>query len=303
MRESLEMDDLLFLLRVYCGHGDGTRADLVDFPDKQPHTTILEIGANKGFSLVPYFSLWGDFGDTLVKTVAHRRPYAGHAAGKLTVHAFEPLSSTFAVLKRVADHFGPIGMHSLSVHNLAVSNFTADVIDIAAPNTEEATELAGLSLGSGAGKGHAPSAKGLVERVRVETVDGLVQRLGVGRVIHMKVDTEGNDGRVIYGADRTLHAGAIVTATLEYDRRAWHSVFGTPLREVVRFLHARGYDAFFVSNSRLIKLSPVDWQPFYEDTAWANLWISLRASACANKVITAFAAKTDDIPATCYQLS
>ncbi len=68
MKEQLELDGLLYLLRTYCGHGDGTKPGLVDFPETQPHTYILDIGSNKGFSLYNFFNLWGDLGDTLVSS-------------------------------------------------------------------------------------------------------------------------------------------------------------------------------------------------------------------------------------------
>jgi hypothetical protein len=48
MKEQLELDGLLGLVRLYCGHREGVQPGLVDFPETQPHTTILDVGSNKG---------------------------------------------------------------------------------------------------------------------------------------------------------------------------------------------------------------------------------------------------------------
>ena len=100
------------------------------------------------------------------------------------------------------------------------------------------------------------------------------------------------------------------TAVLEYERRAWSEVYGTPLHDVVQYLHARGYDAYFLSGDQsLIRLNgdvagsrdgEQWWQRTYGATRWSNIWVSKRASACARKVVLAYAARTDHIPAACY---
>ncbi len=183
---------------------------------------------------------------------------------------------------------------------MAVSNYSGSST-ITAPNSEESTELAGLR-----GDGRKPGA--VSETVIVETVDRIVSKYSIDRIIHMKVDTEGNDGRVMYGADQTLTRHKVTTAVLEYDRTAWGSVYGTPLRAVVSWLDKRGYDSYFIADGNLIRLSSGDstvssgwWQDqSYGRTAWSNIWVSLRSSACARKTIAAFAAKNDVIPSACY---
>ncbi len=159
----------------------------------------------------------------------------------------------YKILERVRDHFAPIGMHKLYTHHMAISNFTAAAYPITAPNTEESTELAGLAHSASASASAARPGS-VTELVAVDTVDGVVAAHNIDHIIHAKIDTEGNDGRVLYGAEHTLRHQRIVTGVCEYDRKFWNE-YGTPLRSVIEFLHKREYEAYFIAGSNLIRLS------------------------------------------------
>ena len=128
-------------------------------------------------------------------------------ADRLEVHAFEPVRSTVATLRR------RIGAHALGgvvrIVPEALSS-AAGVMRIFVAGENEGTN----SL-------HAdPMRPGLPEvEVPARTLDQYAESLGLQRIHYLKCDAEGHDLEVLRGARRWFEAGSIAACQLEYNLR------------------------------------------------------------------------------------
>jgi FkbM family methyltransferase len=182
------------------------------------------------------FDVGANVGDW-TRALLHRLP-----PGKtnIRVFAFEPVSSTRAILER----------------DIAGLKYRARVRVVAAALSDVAGMGSMFIVGDGAGTNslHAnerPPAR--TEAVSTETVDGFCARESIDHVDIMKVDTEGHDLAVLDGARGMLGRAAIDVIQFEYNHR-W--IFAR------RFL----YDAFRLLGPfgyRLGKVTPFGIE-FYE---------------------------------------
>lgn len=101
--------------------------------------------------------------------------------------------------------------------------------------------------------------------VEVVTIDGLMHRLGWKGVDFLKIDTEGYDAKVLFGAANVLQARRIDIVQFEYNR-PWRQAGGT-LGGVIEFLNAAGYDVYAL---RPYGLEPYDYRTFGEFFSYAN---------------------------------
>ncbi len=110
--------------------------------------------------------------------------------------------------------------------------------------------------------------------VEVVTIDGLMHRLGWETLNFLKIDTEGYDANVLFGAEKVLQAGKIDIVQFEYNR-PWRQAGGT-LGGVIEFLDAAGYDVHVL---RPHGLEPYDYSTFGEFFSYANFVAINRTSA------------------------
>lgn len=141
-----------------------------------------------------------------------------------TIHSFEPVPSTFAVLaENMQDH------PRVNLHNVALSDEPGQALMTNDPcsgqNTLRVAEKNGAST----------------ELVEKDTVDRFCQKRGIGSIDLLKVDTEGHEINVLSGATQMLDAGRVRLLLLECE---FHSRSNEPhgdFFELYDFLKDYGY--------------------------------------------------------------
>lgn len=102
--------------------------------------------------------------------------------------------------------------------------------------TGEATGSSGLVTETG----EAPQGTAAeIVSVEIRTLDSLLDELGLAQVDYVKVDTEGNDPNVLYGAVEALRAGRIGAMQFEYNYLWLNNRFA--LAQIFRFAEDLDY--------------------------------------------------------------
>ena len=151
---------------------------------------ILDVGANTG--------QWS----TLVLGAIQR-----HGGTAVEMHVFEPAPAAFHALQSNLSSF--TSSVRLSCNQVAVSNFTGTAdFRIVAPLSEVNT-LEPLDRAAG------------LETVTVSctSLDEYCRELGLSHIFFVKIDTEGNDFRVLEGASGLLMRGCVDFLQFEYNHR------------------------------------------------------------------------------------
>jgi FkbM family methyltransferase len=128
-------------------------------------------------------------------------------ADRLEVHAFEPVPSTVATLRR------RIGAHALGR--------LVRVVPEALSSEAGAMRIFVAGENEGTNSLHAdPMRPGLPEvEVRARTLDEYAESLGLARIHYLKCDAEGHDLEVLRGGRRSFEAGRIAACQFEYNLR------------------------------------------------------------------------------------
>jgi FkbM family methyltransferase len=185
------------------------RAYVVSLAATRSASVVLDVGANVGH--------WTQ---ALAKSLRER-------SAQSEIYCFEPCRGTFEVLSNNLRNWG---LSNVSPENIALSDVAGEADFYSVGATQGRNSLISIV--------DAPATA--IERVRVETMDAWAERHGVRHVMMVKIDTEGNDVRVLRGAARLLAAGEIELAQFEYNHR-W--IPGRSfLKDVFDFLGPLGYE-------------------------------------------------------------
>lgn len=172
---------------------------------------VLDVGANTG-----------QYADQLRRGVGFR--------GR--IHSFEPMSEPYRMLaERAADD--PLW----TPHNVALGDVPGRATINIAANSESSSLLDMLP----AHFNSAPESQYVAtEEIEIQTLDAIFKNLArPDDSVYLKVDTQGFEGRVLRGADRSL--AAIETVQLEMPLAPLYEgehTFG----ELTRFMSDRGYE-------------------------------------------------------------
>jgi FkbM family methyltransferase len=172
---------------------------------------IFDVGANVGKTAMEFLS--------------------GHPTA--TIHAFEPVSKTFALLSGNTRYNRQITAHQLAV------GATSGVSDI---------QLYEGNVNNSLKKNDDQQCLG-TERITVTTLDDFCQQHGVARIDFLKIDTEGFDLEVVRGADALFqkHAIGVVVAELGFSsENRKHVSFCDFLTE----MQTRGMELFGIYDQR-----------------------------------------------------
>ena len=258
--------------------------DLFHLLSPSPDKVFVEIGANKGYDLLSLYERWTNFTTNLVWLRTGLPPGCPYFAD-VDRHVFprviavEPAPSTYAALAALLSDLPVCG---LELHRVAISAAPGRAV-FRAPHT--GAENAQI-LWHGEARGPADAAAGEVT-VEVETLDGLLARLGVARVDYLAIDTEGLDAHALDGADAALAAGRVDLLSFEYSA-AWPR--DRPLRGAVDRVAAHGYDCFYVGRRALVRLTGDGcWRHAYDERPpFANILCVRRALALAPALLAPF---------------
>ena len=210
VRAAKGLVESLFDVRIYSAQPHG-RDDCHDIQRTDiPIRTILDVGAHTGESALKFNAAF---------------------AGAM-IHAFEPVSRTFALLQQsVAAH------PNIHCHQLALGD-KAGTASIYLTSHSTMSSLVRPEYSSGE------------EQVQVTTVDDFVAAHALPHIHLLKVDAEGFDLNVLRGADSTLSEGRIsfVLTEVTFSRsEAAHVLFD----EVRDFLADRRFAVFGIYDQQL----------------------------------------------------
>jgi FkbM family methyltransferase len=177
--------------------------------DSSRSTIALDIGANIGE--------W-----------THRILTRAMATQKnIKIHAFEPCKATYNTF----------------VNNLEKWQIQSNVIANSFALSSAVGERDFYTIGANAGRNSLHAIDGdqqHVEKIRVSTLDEYCRNVGISDVALLKIDTEGHDLEVIYGATELLESGKIECVQFEYNHR-WIAARHF-LRDAFMFLNPKGYE-------------------------------------------------------------
>lgn len=128
-----------------------------------------------------------------------------------SIHAFEPVATTFDLLRRIV-----ASLQNVFLHNLALgANDGAAVMTNAAGSGSNRVMIPEAAIGVG------------VETVPLRRLDSLCSELRVAKITLLKTDCEGFDPEVSRGASELLARGAIdcVCCEVDFQRSGRHADF------------------------------------------------------------------------------
>lgn len=152
-----------------------------------------------------------------------------------TVFAFEPDSNNRRFLKR----------------NLKGNNVNVKVVDSGVWNKSEILKFRSHdALSSIEGVGMIPSSLPAINRIKVDTIDNIVKRLGIKKIDVIKMDIEGAEIEAIEGASNTILKDRPILLIEAYHLREGQPTLG----RVLTLLHKFGIpeDAITVSEEMLV---------------------------------------------------
>ncbi len=150
---------------------------------------------------------------------------------QLQLTCFEPAPNQRSELQK---RVGPVDREKvkLEINNIALSDYEGEAkFNITGPKTGTSH----LRVDSGA----SGEATGDIITVQVTTADRFMEQNGIEKIDFMKIDTEGNDFRVIMGAERALQRQAIGLIQFEYSGE-WVD-HGHSIKSVMKFAAAYNY--------------------------------------------------------------
>ncbi len=105
-----------------------------------------------------------------------------------------------------------------------------------------------------------------VVSVSTKTVDAYCRGHDIAAINFMKIDTEGHEAAVLWGAKHLLEQGNINFVQFEYG--GTYRDARITLRQIYKMLQAYGYHVFRMSGDRLTRLE--NWDDAYEDYIYSN---------------------------------
>ena len=257
---------------------------------------LINVGANKGYSIVSFLSAWDslpltyqlwyqkikEYAGTVVRadgTVGSgflswiacgaclecRTPRRGRSPASCqrrgaVAHALELAPENRVLLRHLVNATGLGG--SVRVWDFAASNISMEV---------------GLppSAGNIGGEGNEISVSKKRGTVKAVTIDDFMALAQLDEVHQLAIDTEGWDALVLEGARRTLQARKIRVIEFEYSGKAYWSTRNKgerrTLRKLQRWLLAAGYSCFMLNKNALYPMSGLCWRDEFESCAWSNV--------------------------------
>ena len=190
---------------------------------------ILDIGANRG-----------EYSELLLKMLP-----------ALQIHAFEPASETFELLKSRLGHKPNVMLH----------NFALGRMDGKAPLFKEnpVARIASLTKLD-------VVRTNLTEEVAIHRLDSVFSTLRVEEVHLAKIDVEGHEMDVLAGAEETIKSGKI--RNIQFELGEFSIDTGTTLKSFFNFFEDYGYELFLIRPGSLYQLER--YKPIFEQYTTTN---------------------------------
>jgi len=234
---------------------------------------ILDIGANTGDTSAVFVSLFG---------------------ARIRLIAYEPHPENFKALKQRGVVNGWGSKSSFQVFPVAFTS--ASMIQASGGDPEECftkvkfysvvTDMLTRKIGDQQGS-LLPQDNTVVTYVDSFTLDAHLFALEEegASIFLLKIDTEGLDGQVLIGAQRTL--GRVRLLVFEYNskwRPTGDTLEGTLLwlKENFRFI------CYWILEDHLVPVSGKFWTPAYEFFTWSNLFCHKNGDEAAENIVVAY---------------
>jgi FkbM family methyltransferase len=193
----------------------GSRRELVNDPEVNGEYALMRwcMTALKSSPNLAHLDIGANLGDWSVQLL-NLLPAGGHI-----VHAFEPAPEQFSSIGKRCP--AAVVNGQLKVHQLAIADRSGTT----------SFTLTGGQTGNSAISNEYSDLAGEAITVTLATLDQFVRDHQIDQIGLVKIDTEGNDFNVIFGAQEMLAQGRIAVLQFEYNWR-WvafghmlHSVF------------------------------------------------------------------------------
>lgn len=185
-------------------------------------TTIFDVGANTGQSakeFLNYFKM-------------------------ARIHCFEPIKPTFSILKSLEKKYDKI-----TTHNLALSDSNGDLVFFINSSNPIST-MNSVKIE----KNLAEKFQYHEERVKSKTLDMFCEENGIIKINFLKIDTEGNDMKVLIGAENMITENNIDIIQVECGMNPSNE-FHHPFSEIKNYLEASNYYLFGIYNQAHDRIS------------------------------------------------
>eukprot|EP00960_Hanusia_phi_P061480 764855-Hanusia_phi.AAC.1 len=203
---------------------------------------VIDVGANKGYSLLRYGFLWGNLHfEEIRHHVKHLQWRSNmYESNKLVLYALEPTKSALVVLnelRRKTEAYYPFNLHGIGLSD------HAGVAKFRTPYKNVGDE--GPTMGYVPGRSEV-----LQEEVNITTLDIFWDReirpKYPGKITYIKIDVEGFDAYVIRGMKSLLKAGHVLAFEFEFADSWKDGRTGNPesLDAIIKFLKDLDYHCF-----------------------------------------------------------
>lgn len=208
---------------------------------KYNNLTIFDIGANKGF-----------YTDYLIN----------HFGVKHKYYLFEPSERFFKVL---LDKFGECG--NIKMHNTGVSNFELDNVDFYELFSDD-NDVEGMSSLNERHVFRNYNYK--LKKIKTISLDNFIKLNEIKKINFIKIDTEGNELKILNGLSLSLKQKIVDFIQIEYGDCSIENGFN--LNDILNFLNDYDYSLFLFVEGELIKIDTNNSNQ-YLNLSWANFLI------------------------------
>jgi len=306
------LDDPLRVLKHMNGCPSGRWQQAVADALPRVHPVLfLNIGSNKGYSLLEFLNLWSPVrvtGKEWRREIMRYAEINRHGFLKYTpcgncddckrplpsphqrrhgfVHAFELAPPTRAVLRHLIRKTNLTQM--VTLHEQAVSNSTKPVYIYKTRAGDERSSIASMDA-SNCSASHDPC----MEMVPAVTVDSFLQSESMKSlpVYHVSIDVEGYEPLVLDGMRDTLRQKRVSLLEFEVSDKGFWAPYKRATRyserrdlgKIIEGLASMGYTCFWQANDKLVPMSGTCWRSEFEvqrSSGW-NHWSNV---LCAHEL-------------------
>ena len=176
----------------------------------------------------------------------------------INYHLFEPIPTTFEMMKKTVK-LNNINVNKFKLNNIGLSNEMGEFI-FYLPGSSEAASLQPIDddfyLKDSDEKGKY-TGKSIMKKVicQVNTIDNYVESNKIKDIGFIKIDVEGNEKRVLNGAEKTLskYKPLIYCELL----RKHASRFGYHPNDVIKFMENFNYKCYTLKNDSLVEINEI----------------------------------------------
>lgn len=237
--------DAVFLLKLF------SKEDSVDLYD-----WIQKIDMSRSFACPPEDKEKYDAVVQILPKLSHISRYRHYCV--------EPIKETYDVLEKVLND---VGYHKLglSVHQYAISASNDPEYVLFSP-LEAGTESVGIDT---------QSLGNVTYQVRATSIDMFMLHQKVEEINMLRIDTEGNDPRVLLGASNTL--SKMKPSYVSFENHAMGRWATFDLKDIIDYLDNLSYDCYWATTlGTLVKITCCWSSEYGQWKDWSNL-------ACAHR--------------------